>query len=212
VELAYRWKDSFPTTSIIWIHASNPRRLEQSYRDVLSKLSIPESPDTNVKLLVENYLREKKNGKWLMIVDNVDDENVVLEKREEEDGLTGKLQMLSCIPKVPHGVVLFTSRYKKVAMRLTNELIEIKQMSDEEGTELLKSSLNDDFSDSKDIKTLLEELGYIPLAITHAAALMRENCMDIAGYLDIYKESDKDRIELLNHSFEDMPQTFPVRY
>ena len=206
MELAYRWKDSFPATSIIWIHASNPSRLEKSYHDVLAKLSIPDSPGLNVKLLVENYLRERKNGRWLMIVDNVDDESVILEKQDDgdddgdHDG-SGNLQILSCIPQVPHGMVLFTSRYKSVAIQLTKELIELKQMSVGEGAALLKRSLNDDFSDSKNIETLLDELGYIPLAITHAAALMRVNCMDIAKYLEIYKESDDDRIELLNHSF-----------
>lgn len=207
MELAYRWKDSFATTSIIWIHASNPRRLEKSYRDVLARLNIPQSPDMNVKLLVENYLREKNNGRWLMIVDNVDDESVILEKQDDDDeddedgDRPDNLQILSCIPQVPHGAVLFTSRYKSVAMKLTNELIELKQMSIEEGTALLKGSLSDDFSDSKNIKMLLEELGYIPLAITHAAALVRVNCMDIAKYLEIYKESDDDRMELLSHSF-----------
>src|SRR5690554_1627291 len=151
IELAYRWRDSFPTTSIIWIHASTPRRLEKSYRDILAKLSIPEAPDMNVKLLVENYLRDKKNGRWLMIVDNVDDESVVLEKVDDEDDEDepDNTRILSCIPKVPHGVVLFTSRYRSVAMNLTNSVIELKQMSVDEGTALLKTSLSDDFSDSK---------------------------------------------------------------
>lgn len=109
VELAYRWKDSFPTTSIVWIHASNNTLLDQSYREILSKLNVPETPDTNVKLLVENHLRNKKNGKWLMIVDNVDDETVVLEKRETGSGRT-ELQLLSSIPQVDVSLKFYTTQ------------------------------------------------------------------------------------------------------
>jgi hypothetical protein len=57
----------------------------------LGELNIPEIPEMNA--VVTNWLLGKISGRWLMVVDNVDDEDVVFEKKK-----TGK-RLLSYIPK-----------------------------------------------------------------------------------------------------------------
>jgi len=193
LELAYRWKDSFPKQSILWIHAGNRDRLDQSFRDILGQLKIPETSETDPKRLVGDWLQRSAAGRWLMIVDNVDSEDVVFEMT----GNNAELKLVSCIPKTATGSVLFTSRYKRIAMKLTDELIGLDAMMEDEANALLKRSLKDDYKDSEPSKQLLEELGYIPLAISQAAAFIRENCIGITEYLDIYHESEDDRIALL---------------
>lgn len=154
--------------------------------------------------LVKDWLQDRGNGQWLMIIDNVDNDDVIFEKDEDKNTTPAGLKLLTCIPKVEHGLVLFTSRYKRLAARLTSQLVELHEMPDEEARELLKGHLVDQHFDAKDAELLLEELGHIPLAITHAAAFMRQNSMAISEYLELYRESEEERIELLEASFEDL--------
>ena len=175
----------------MWIHATTRDRLDQSYRDILGELNIPETPETNAQTVVTNWLLGKHNGRWLMVVDNIDDEDVVFEKKE-----TGT-KLLPCIPKSDNGLVLFTTRYKRIAMKLADEIVEVVEMNEEEASSLLSRSLKDNTLRPDDVKELLAELGCIPLAINQATSFIREYCSGIAEYLENYRESEADRMVLL---------------
>jgi hypothetical protein len=164
-----------------------------SFRDILSQLQVPETVDTDAQRLVGDWLQSSAAGRWLVIIDNVDSEDVVFEKTSE----TAELKLLSCIPKTATGGVLFTSRYKRIAMKLADELGGLDEMSEDEASAMLKRSLKDDYNASQPSKQLLEELGYIQLAISQAGAFICENCIRIDEYLEIYHESEDDRIALL---------------
>lgn len=194
LEIAYRWKDSFPKQSILWIHASTRDRFNQSFRDILTLLGIPENPNIDVERLVGNWLEDESAGRWLMIVDNVDGEDVVFDKSL---AAPSKSTIVACIPKVEHGSVLFTTRYKKIAIKTADEIVGLIEMTEEEANLLLKQTLKNDYVESADYKPLIEELGYIPLAINHAAAFMRENDMGLSDYLELYRDSEEERVELL---------------
>jgi tetratricopeptide (TPR) repeat protein len=175
----------------------------------MTNLGIPEAPGIEVSRVVERWLRSESSGRWLLIVDNVDNEDVIFEKREGDEDGTVALDLLSCLPKVDHGSILFTTRYKKIAQMLTKEFIEIDEMTEEEAVQLLKKNLtNEDFS-SNDVNLLLEELCYIPLAISHAAAFMRVNSQPISEYLDMFKSSDEERIGLLGELFQQLSISSP---
>src|SRR4051812_33766673 len=100
----------------------------------MRNLNIPEAPDTNVSRIVEAWLRDEQNGRWLMIVDNVDSEEVLFEKPEGEHGASTRLKLVSCVPKVEHGSVLFTTRYKRIAGKLADEILEMQGMTEEEAS------------------------------------------------------------------------------
>ncbi|RYP73986.1 hypothetical protein DL771_003297 [Monosporascus sp. 5C6A] len=201
IELAHRWKQFFPQFSIFWVHATSIDRFEEGLQDILDKLEIPHSAETNARHVVEQWLRNKNNGHWLLIVDNIDKEDVL-----DENGGKGKFRLLSCIPKTEHGHVLFTSRYKRVAMKLTDDLVRIDQMPEAEATEMLKTCLREQYDEEQkeDVYKLLEELSYIPLAIAQAAAYIRENENTIADYLELYQESEENRVELLEQSISEL--------
>jgi len=63
---------------VVWIHASNPSRFRQGYRDITHEILIPgrEDPTAEILQLVYEWLSDKRNGQWLMILDNTDDDNV----------------------------------------------------------------------------------------------------------------------------------------
>ena len=171
--------------SVIWIHAGSRDRLEKSFRDVLDAIGIQYSPEIDCLRIVEDWLREEKNGPWLMIVDNVDDTEVIFSPLGTEP--SSPTQLLSCIPNVDHGSVLFTTRWKAVAQKVTRkDHVQIGEMTEQDAKNLLKSYLGDECEELPHVDVLLEELGYIPLAITHAAALMSEKLISISDYLESY--------------------------
>ncbi|KAF2195155.1 TPR-like protein [Zopfia rhizophila CBS 207.26] len=201
IELAYRWKQFFPMFSVFWVHATSIDRFDEGLQGILEKLEIPHSAETNVRNVVEEWLRNRSSGRWLLIVDNVDNANVLDENKGK-----GNFKMLPCIPKTDYGHVLFTSRYKRVAMKLTDDLIRLDQMPKAEAVELLKTCLREQYDESHedDVNKLLEELSYIPLAIAQAAAYIRENENTIADYLELYQESEDNRVELLEQSISEL--------
>ena len=189
--------------SVIWIHAGSRDRLEKSFRDVLDAIGIRYSPEIDCLRIVEDWLREEKNGPWLMIVDNVDDTEVIFSPLDTEP--SSPTQLLSCIPNVDHGSVLFTTRWKAVAQKVAKkDHVQIGEMTEQDAKNLLKSYLGDEYEESPHVDVLLEELGYIPLAISHAAALMSEKLISISDYLESYQASEEDRIELLRPTLEAM--------
>ena len=60
---------------MFWVHASNAARFEQSYRDIADTVKIfgRQNPKENIFKLVHDWLHEGKRGKWVLILDNIDD-------------------------------------------------------------------------------------------------------------------------------------------
>lgn len=182
------------------------QRFDEGLQAILDKLGIPHSAETNIRNVVGEWLKERANGRWLVIIDNVDNEDVLNENKGKKP-----FKLLDCIPKTEHGHVLFTSRYRRVALQLSKEMIRLDSMPKTEALELLKTTLHEQYDESQleDANKLLEELSYIPLAITQAAAYIRSNENTIAQYLELYLESDENRMELLEQSIEDLGTSDP---
>ena len=63
-------------------------------------------------LLRRSWLSDEANGKWLLIIDNVDDE-IAVELKDSQ-----KLSLSSLLPQSDNGAILVTSRSADVARRL----------------------------------------------------------------------------------------------
>ena len=74
IEHTHRTRERSPDTWVFWVHASNAARFEQGYRDIADVVKIAgrEDPKAHIFKLVHDWLRGCE-GKWLMILDNVDD-------------------------------------------------------------------------------------------------------------------------------------------
>src|SRR4051794_36389173 len=79
IEYAYRVRDSALRTSVFWIHASNAARFEQGYREIANEVELParDDPRSDILRLVSEWLSDEQNGRWLIILDNADDDNVL---------------------------------------------------------------------------------------------------------------------------------------
>jgi hypothetical protein len=75
VEFAVRLRKRSPKTWVFWVQASNIATFTQSYREITEAAKIPgrDDPKTDTLELVSRWMKDEKNGPWLMIVDNIDD-------------------------------------------------------------------------------------------------------------------------------------------
>jgi tetratricopeptide (TPR) repeat protein len=204
LELLHRTKDKHKHCSVIWISATNLESVHQAYLNVARELGIPgyEEENVDVKKLVQVFLSKDSAGQWLLVFDNADDVDMWIVQSGSEQA-SGSL--VNYLPKNRQGYIIFTTRDKKIAAKLARNIVDVPEMSQEMAAQLLQSALANSnvIKSEQDIKTLIAELTYLPLAIVQAAAYITENGIQLADYLSLLKEQEEDVIELLSEEFED---------
>ena len=94
--------------------------------------------------------------------------------------------LINYLPESSQGSVLVTARDNRIGKRLGSKGIPIVvgYMNLQEGQELLRSQLDQtDDLNTNDSRALIDTLGYIPLAITQAAAFIEQNNITLTKYL-----------------------------
>jgi len=84
----------------------------------------------------------------------------------------------------------------------TRTSIFLEAFTQDESMSLLTQRLGDENS-ARDIKELSEELCGVPLALVQASSFIKQNYLSIQEYLELYRASDKDKMQLLSEDFED---------
>ncbi|GKZ27334.1 hypothetical protein AbraIFM66951_005102 [Aspergillus brasiliensis] len=199
LQFVYSVKVDCPEFSIFWVQALSMEIFELGCREIAGALGIRQKEESSedVKILLQQRLSAKTAGKWLLIVDNADDLDL-LRGTYQTEGL------LAFLPESDDGLTIFTTRHGAVAQYLTgSDVVEIGKMTGQETTELLEKSLvrkspSDDF---KTVMNLLAELEYLPLAITQAAAYINANKSSISEYLRLLKQTEQDAIALISTEF-----------
>jgi hypothetical protein len=168
---------------VFWVHASNAARFEQSFRDIANFVKIPgrKNPQADIFQLVCDWLRDDKRGKWVLILDNVDDAGFLVEARRSGDNRqtgdieSGKLRpLVSCLPQCSHGSILVTTRSEDAALNLIEQrdIITIEPMGSQDALTLFENKLggHDNSTNDGDVTAeLLVALEFMPLAIVQAA-------------------------------------------
>lgn len=190
-----------PDTSIFWVYASSTANFEESYRRIASVCDIPghQNPQADIMQLVRDWLESQPNRDSLIVVDNVDKEDTLFGQTN-----SGKV-LAEYIPQLLRARLLYTSRNRDVAVDILHdggEPIEVGPMSPIEAHKLLSAKDKSD-STEEDISTLLQELEYIPLAITQAAAYMSKRHKSAGQYLSLFRGSESTKARLLAHEFVD---------
>ena len=205
-------RERAPQTHVFWIHASNVNRFEQGYRDIAKGIRLPgwDDPKTDIMQLLYDWLADEKNGRWLMILDNADDDDVFFLPAEEAGGLvqagelgSRKRPLESFIPQTTNGSVFITSRNLTTAMNLVgthSRIVQVEPMDEAEALALLKTRVSFDGSFESDALALVRALEYIPLAITHVGAYIqaRKPRTNISTCLQFFLESEDNQVSLLN--------------
>lgn len=160
-----------------WIRADSEESLKNDYFTLCENVAICTKNMTSQQKIfnVKKWLEEQEN--ILLVYDNIEDMNL-LEKY---------------LPNTGH--VLVTSRNYNVSNG-----IELNTMNLEEATELFNNITPTHIQQTTDyknnLKILLQELGFLPLALSQTAAYISENMMQISEYLSIY---NTERDKLLSH-------------
>ncbi|KAH7340011.1 hypothetical protein BKA66DRAFT_434967, partial [Pyrenochaeta sp. MPI-SDFR-AT-0127] len=113
------------------------------------------------------------------------------------------------LPRQPRGKILVTSRVGHLALQLVedhNSIIHIECMTELESTTLLGKKLRYESSYLDEGKTLIQALGYIPLAISQAAAYIacRRPRMTISKYIDLLQRSERSQSLMLDYDSGDL--------
>lgn len=164
--------------AVFWVSVFDRLRFEQSYRAIAELLQIPEAhdPEKNVLSLVQQKISQYDRGKWLMIVDNVDQTNVLWDKDLRLDGSC--IRLWDSLPRNENGMILFTTRSRRIAVQAApNDYYPLEAMNSSEAEGLVHISLqNQPALYSIDaVGQFLESLTYLPLAIIQALAYVKTN-------------------------------------
>ncbi|KAK8115630.1 hypothetical protein PG984_012132, partial [Apiospora sp. TS-2023a] len=206
IEYAYRVRDNRPQTWIFWIHASTAARVEEAYRGIADRLNLPGRSKSNVNVcqLVSNWLCDETNGQWILILDNTDNVEVFFPQRKPQDAST---PLGNYLPQSQNGSILVTSRNRDAALRIVGDprnVMQVQAMGKSQALQSLRNRLHST-SDEDGMADLLDVLGYIPLAITQAAAFInRRSRMTVSNYLSDFHRSLERKGSLLGRDMGDL--------
>lgn len=214
IEYAYQVRDESQATWVFWVHAGTHERFKEGYRRIAeaTKMDGWDDPKANVLRLVRNWLNNESNGRWLIVVDNADDEAVFFQDAPPT-GSAGSSEQptteLLCdfLPQSPNGSILITSRSRDAAYKLTgsySSIIEVKHMNKDAALALLEKKLGCIDNEDEAVQ-LIQALDAMPLAITQAAAFinMRGPRMSVSRYVDEVRGRETGRARLLNKDVGD---------
>ncbi|KAM0355575.1 hypothetical protein ACHAP4_007556 [Fusarium culmorum] len=208
---AYRRCDTDPEFCVFWVHAESEATFLADYKTIGTKLGFDEQLD-GTRLLDAVRTAIETMPKWLMILDNADNLSlfgVVRQALTEEETEQQGQNLYGYIPCAPQGTVLWTSRDGHIAGTLVGARrgIKVQSMAMDEARHLLENILDDTSTTPETLRgagtdALLEELQYLPLAISQAGAYMKRLSMTAEEYLNNLNQG-KTRWEMLKVSDTD---------
>ncbi|ETS84496.1 hypothetical protein PFICI_02521 [Pestalotiopsis fici W106-1] len=222
LHFAYRIQERYQDYSIFWVAAVSESTFEQSYSDIAGNLGLRKKNDkginqpyrgtattssfqngikeeSDVKKIVYHYLCSSSAGKWLLVLDNADDQELMFGSAEQPG-------IIEHLPKSESGRILMTTRSREVATDFAQfDVINLKEMNPTDSISLFSSSLIEkaNLQDESLVVALLGDLAYLPLAITQAAAYLNRTQMPLQKYLNLLRGAENDMITLLSREFKD---------
>ncbi|KAI1460122.1 acyl transferase/acyl hydrolase/lysophospholipase [Annulohypoxylon moriforme] len=201
LQFAFWVKKNKPEYSVFWVPALSNATFEQAYREIAKKLCLQKKcDDEDIMLTVKDHLSLAKSGKWLLIIDNADETELLFGRSGELPGIRQYL------PRSDNGHILLTTRFRGVAQGFAEtDIVELEQMSRNEALIFLEKSLVREslHYDKAVAERLVEELSYLPLAIKQAAAYLNTKILPIAEYLSLLQSTKQDMIYLMEEEFKD---------
>ncbi|KAF5132804.1 Kinesin light chain [Metarhizium anisopliae] len=197
LDYAYRRCDE-GECHVFWVNAATEASFARDYRTIGKKLGVDERPDGE-DLLDAVCSRIEALPRWVVVLDKADDLTLFGVRRLKE---TINESLHRYIPKASGGTVLWTTCDAHIAGTLVGARrgVEVSSMTHTEATKLLASARNKSpTAEEVGIDALLEELQWLPLAISQAGAYMRRRSMTVKKYLSLLVQ-DKTRWDVLKTS------------
>ncbi|KAI1826668.1 acyl transferase/acyl hydrolase/lysophospholipase [Xylaria intraflava] len=201
LRIAYEAKDVYGFM-VLWLPAASNAAFQQACTEAVKRLSIQtvkDNPDEDPKELLQHYLNSDKAGKWLLVIDNIDEMSTLFGSPDQPDGI------YHFLPDRDSGCILFTTRPYDIAARLAGDnIFEIKGMSYHEARNYLEKKMTTNpIQDDVAVRELLSQLTHLPLAITQAAAYMNRNKISVRQYRELLRNTESNTVDLLSWEFYD---------
>lgn len=199
LRIAYMMENKKLECSVLWLPAFSMAGFEQACTDLVKGLNLPSTKNDDARELIQQHLSSESVGRWLLILDNVDSEDIL---RGSQSGQG----IYAYLPRSRNGQILITTRWRKIAVDFAKQnVIEIAEMEHTDARNLLQTSLNSEHSlwDDHVVNELLHLLTYLPLAIAQAAAYMDIFKVPIEEYLRLCRHSQQDMMELMRNQYQD---------
>ncbi|KAL6828664.1 P-loop containing nucleoside triphosphate hydrolase protein [Trichoderma camerunense] len=180
--------------SVFWVHAGSEATFSQDYKTIAQAFGIDEQL-RNEELYKAVRDKIAAQPEWVLILDNADD--LRLFGVNQAPGETKSL--FQYIPRASTGTVLWTSRDAHITGTLIGPTrsIEVARMKYDEAETLLKIAGSLEVGrGTTEVVALLEELQWLPIAITQAGAYMRRTSTSANEYSSLLAQS-KRRWEIL---------------
>ncbi len=216
IEYSYRVREKSPQTWVFWIYASNATRFEEGYRMIAERIKLPrrDEPTVNILRLVSDWLCDEANGQWVMILDNADDPTIFFntceggQKADADNSDCAPASLATFLPQTQNGSILVTSRSRDAAFRLTGndrDIIGVEPMKERHALKLFTKKFQGEF-DEGDARGLLQALDYMPLAISQAAAYIKQRAprITVKTYLENFQGSESNKALLLDTDVGDL--------
>ncbi|KAL4959124.1 putative kinesin light chain, partial [Aspergillus stella-maris] len=199
LELAYRMRDREPGCSIFWVPCTSYEAIEQAYMSIAQMVGLHGVEPAKVKERLKTYFSQT-DEKWVLIFDNADDMEMWI------NGSPTAPPLKNIIPQSGNGHTLFTSRNRQLALKLASlNVVSVPDVDQRTAKEILQNLLirKDLLQDNHVTNTLLEQLAFLPLAISQATAYINHNDIALTTYISLLGEQERSTIELLSEEFED---------
>ncbi|KAJ5627172.1 hypothetical protein N7528_004599 [Penicillium herquei] len=224
IEHCHRVRQESPDTWVFWVHASNAARCEESLRNLADRAKIPGRQDreSNIFQLFGNWLQDGKVGKWILVLDNVDDDELLqkplstwTDTQENTQRHVPTQPPLRYLLASSNGSIIVTSRNRAVALEIADHkknLIDVLPMNSTDALLLLQNKL-DESAEKEELVQLVEELEFMPLAITQAASYInhRSPRCSASQYLEKLRQSDRQATKLLEHEGKHMHRDWEAK-
>ncbi|MCP3659710.1 MAG: hypothetical protein GY830_05060 [Bacteroidetes bacterium] len=173
----------------IWeIHSERPDTIRRSIKEITTDLEIEQQYSKITDEIRLNYFRKKlkTNPNFLLIFDNV----------PNAKNLPKKIPLLykndHLINIKNEGAVLITTRSDDDMWNSIGTKISINKLKPQESLKLLSKLNNPSTQEEYEIaKSLSQELGYLPLALSQAGHFLKAKKMSYKTYLKNYKTRNK---------------------
>ncbi|KAL4943217.1 hypothetical protein BDV06DRAFT_211251 [Aspergillus oleicola] len=189
LELAYCIREASPTCSVFWIQCTSYASVEQAYMGIAQTIGLLEIKPADVKECVKAYLSQLSGHEWLLIFNNTDDMDIWVGSNAGATGLENFL------PQSEQGHILFTTRNRKLAVRLASPfVVDVPELDTKTGVKMLEKAL---------LRNNLLENTDVSAMISQAAAYINSNDIELSDYTTLLKEQESDVIKLLSEDFGD---------
>ena len=163
--------------AIFWIDVTSDNSLARSFEDITAKISdsAPTFDSIASRAAFVKDTIESWSFPWLLVFDNYDRPDEVF-------------RISSCFPQSSFGNIIVTSRHAS-SKRLGN-VIQVAGMSEDESLDLLfsRSELERTKENVCEAKSVVAQLGYLPLAVDQAGAYISAQNLSMSIFATHYKE------------------------